>query len=601
MTAPPDATRARPSLGLRRSRLRKMHRLAKAAAVTGLLLLILAPESLASSRVLPTNYRGYAAALAHKGISFASAKGDARLDVTVTSDLDLLKHLRSLEGYGLPSIQNNLAEQAPHAVALFYTLILTHGYLQRLYNQTDANEVNVEIGFHSSQEGPAGEIIGSITMDREKADAVDWNHIDSAYSFSYLSSASTAALSSEVQQFNHSSDYVLPEVPTTATAPDSTGERTITSGEIVVCVVIVLGLLIILLILLAAPFVGPSPRTDRRFAPQHAGVQPLRSSAPANEMHSSAAPANENPRRPTEEATGEPLRTFAAQIADQNRVPFSNIIQSVFAKLDSNSFQYWRDQLFRNRLNDAQEYVARLLDAVFSIGALEHVTGFQRIVVQELSDQPEQLDPIWRYTLESARTSITDSLTNSLGALEAFLNYDSHPEIDFRTLAQSVSEDGHDWADSEYENMGQLMGACNAALMAPGSQENVTPESIARLNNAIRRWFLPPEIGDHGLVEVYQFLVNAAVNASPATILSSLCLDAALALAGELEELTPFFSGFQSYLRSRFDAFKCSRPDSRLAFLPMTSATRNWRRNFKSVHLIFRHISHLSLATTSCA
>ena len=80
-------------------------------------------------------------------------------------------------------MQNDLVEQAPHAVALFYTLILTHGYLQRLYDQTDADEVNVEVRFDSSQEGPAGEIIGSITMDREKVDAVDWNHIDPAYCF----------------------------------------------------------------------------------------------------------------------------------------------------------------------------------------------------------------------------------------------------------------------------------------------------------------------------------------------------------------------------------------------------------------------------------
>ena len=45
--------------------------------------------------------------------------------MTVTCDLDLLKHLRTLEGYGFPSVQNDLVEQAPHAVALFYTLILT--------------------------------------------------------------------------------------------------------------------------------------------------------------------------------------------------------------------------------------------------------------------------------------------------------------------------------------------------------------------------------------------------------------------------------------------------------------------------------------------
>ena len=47
--------------------------LARAAAVTGLFLLIFALESLASSRVLPTNYRRYAAALGRGALDAAIA------------------------------------------------------------------------------------------------------------------------------------------------------------------------------------------------------------------------------------------------------------------------------------------------------------------------------------------------------------------------------------------------------------------------------------------------------------------------------------------------------------------------------------------------
>jgi hypothetical protein len=187
-----------------------MPRLAKAALVTGLILLVLASNCLAYHRVLPTNYRRYAAALAREGISFASVRKDARLAVTVTCDSDLLKHLRSLQGFGLPTVKQDLVEKAPDAVALFYALILTHGYLRRLYDQTEADDVNVQIRFASSRKGQAGEIIGSITMDREKADAVDWSHVDPGYLFSYSPSASTVALSQEVQQFNQSSGYSLP-------------------------------------------------------------------------------------------------------------------------------------------------------------------------------------------------------------------------------------------------------------------------------------------------------------------------------------------------------------------------------------------------------
>ena len=512
--------------------LRTMHRLAKAAAVTGLLVLIFAPESLAFRRVLPTNYLRYAAVLAREGISFSSVKTGDHLAVRVTCNFVFLKHLETLEAYGLPSVHHDLVERAPDAVALFYTLILTHGYLHRLYTQTDTDEVNVEIRFDSPQEGPAGENIGSIKMDRDKANAVDWEHIEPGYSFSYLSSASTAALSSEVQQFNHSSGYVSPEVATTATAPDSTGERTITSAEIVGCIVIVLGLLILLLIRMAARFAGPSPRTDRRLGPQHAGVQPLRSSEPANEMRPSVAPANENPRRPTEEATGEPIRSFAAEIADQNRVPFTNIIQSLFVKHDSDSFQYWRDQLQRNRLNDAQEYVARLLDAVFSIGSLQHLTFFQGIVSLEL----EELDPISWSTLQAARSNIVNSLMSSLRALDAFQNYDSHPQLDFNRVLESAFENG-DWADSMLDHLKELRASCEAAVLAPGAQRSVTPESIARLNDGIGRWYLSSEIGEHGLAGVYSLLMNALINESKPPIQSSLCLDAAMALA-EVGDLT---------------------------------------------------------------
>ena len=80
-----------------------MHRFLKAAAVTGLFLLIFVPDCFAFRGALPADYPGYAAVLAHKGILFASSRGDSRLDVTVTCDLDLLEHLRTLEGYGLPT------------------------------------------------------------------------------------------------------------------------------------------------------------------------------------------------------------------------------------------------------------------------------------------------------------------------------------------------------------------------------------------------------------------------------------------------------------------------------------------------------------------
>ena len=106
--------------------------------------------------------------------------------------------------------------------------------------------MNVEIRFDSSQEGPAGEIIGSITMDREKVDAVDWNQINPAYSFSYAPSGSDTPLSSEVQIFNRSSGYSLAEVPTMTATSDSTDAGTIGSEQIVGYIVIALGLLILL-------------------------------------------------------------------------------------------------------------------------------------------------------------------------------------------------------------------------------------------------------------------------------------------------------------------------------------------------------------------
>ncbi len=392
--------------------------------------------------------------------------------MTVTSNLDLLKYLRSLEGYGLPSVQNDLVEQAPHAVALFYTLILTHGYLQRLYNQTDADEVNVELRFDSPQEGSAGEIIGAITMDREKADAVDWNHIDSAYSFSYAPAESTSGISKEVRRFNQSSGYSLPEVPAVTVTSGPTDETTSGSGRIIAYVAAGLGFLIFLYLW----------RLFRTIARTKAWERALLEARPA-----------------------EPPPSFDPQIADKNRVPFSNIIQSLFVKHDIDSFQYWRDKLLRNRLNDAQEYVARLFDAVFSCGIVQLRFGYQRRLIQYI------INHYGNDVLSEIDVTKGALGENDLIALETFDGYNNHPDLDFRAFAPALDDAGA-WSEAKSDIFLKLATTCF--------------EDFDPLNAASSRYL--SAIGDRGIRVLYNYLGFAAAGQSMRTILNEIATQTAL-------------------------------------------------------------------------
>ncbi|HYB90253.1 MAG TPA: hypothetical protein VEC38_04330, partial [Candidatus Binataceae bacterium] len=222
----------------------------------GFIVLALSSRAFAARHALPESYDRYAAFLAREGISFSSAQSEAQRDVTVTCDfVSLKKHLQSLSEYGLPSLRSDLIERLPDAAALFYTLVLTKGYLRRVYNQTDTDEVNLRIRFGPAPGVPAGELIGSITMNRDKAAEVDWDQIDPdpAHAFTYATSASFNTLSSEIQKFNQLSGYYLPEVPAQTTTAEPAPESTSGSREAIAWVVLGIGFVIFLWRLVKGP------------------------------------------------------------------------------------------------------------------------------------------------------------------------------------------------------------------------------------------------------------------------------------------------------------------------------------------------------------
>jgi hypothetical protein len=66
--------------------------------------------------------------------------------------------------------------------------------------------------------------------------------------------------------------------------------------------------------------------------------------------------------------------TASFEIREQNTVLFNNMITSLLEGR-AESFRYWRDRLYSTGVRDAQEYVARLLHAVYAAGVLAQCSG----------------------------------------------------------------------------------------------------------------------------------------------------------------------------------------------------------------------------------
>ena len=162
---------------------------------------------------------------------------------------------------------------------------------------------------------------------------------------------------------------------------------------------------------------------------------------------------------------------LATVVVLANTIPFRNMFSSIYNH-DGPLFRYWCDRVCCNRSNDAQEYVARFLDASFAIGLLRHIGYFGWLIARYLTHYRFLLNSSSTAVLESVQADILKRLAYCLPILASFEQYESYSVIciDWDILCNDIKR----WNDS--------YGEINHQLLVNSSPKEIVCERRHRLH-----------------------------------------------------------------------------------------------------------------------
>jgi SpoVK/Ycf46/Vps4 family AAA+-type ATPase len=191
---------------------------------------------------------------------------------------------------------------------------------------------------------------------------------------------------------------------------------------------------------------------------------------------------------------------FHAVVAEINKEPFQQMLAALLDG-DGERFSSCAERIFSNRLYDAQEYLARALDAGFQAGLLGHsVLLAQEMMLRErYGDYQEDRVNTWRrlfpdrdpnelneyYTsLENATLSGVLAFEHALNNIQEFLTYRTFPSFIF------ANEEGKACAPGRPERVAELNDNLMTQTAAVDTKRTQRMESVHRAAQLPPDWAL---------------------------------------------------------------------------------------------------------------